>query len=325
MAEWFRRQPAELLYMGSIPIPSSLNSSLYNRDGSGDVVNFVWELKKRGYKETTIRQNYAKILKQLSKDCNLNNPESVLIYLATKDISEGRKELIVDCYANFCKWKKLPFSKPRYHRVDKLPHVPFQKDIESLLSALPKKTGIFTRAVYETGARAGEVWALKWVDVDFQNQALTINKPEKGSRARRLKVSSQMIGLISTLKRTCEYVFRKHPKARLDSLEAYYIREKKKICNALCNPAIVNITWKSLRHYFATMTYAKTKDLLYVKEQLGHVNIMNTMVYTHLINLDSEEFTCKVAKSIEECSQLIEAGYSYVCEMDNARLFKKRK
>ena len=157
VAERFRRQPAELLYVGSIPIPSSTTEPLYS-----DIAQFLWELKKRGYRETTIVQNYAKILKQLSKNCNLNNPESVLCFLATKEISEGRKELIVNCYANYCKWKKIPFVKPRYRRRDKLPYVPLQKDIEALIAALPKKTGIFTRAIYETGARAGEMWALKW-------------------------------------------------------------------------------------------------------------------------------------------------------------------
>lgn len=307
--------------MGSIPIHSSTTESLY----SSDITQFLWELKKRGYKETTIVQNYAKILKQLSRNCDLNNPESVLNLLVSKEICDGRKELIVNCYANYCRWKKLSFSKPRYRRQDKLPYIPLQKDIEALLGALPKKTGIFTRAIYETGARAGEIWNLKWIDVDFQNQMVNINKPEKGSRARRLKVSNQMLGLISSLIRTCEYVFKKHPKARLDSLEAYYIHERKEISNKLCNPAIVSITWKSLRHYKATMEYAKTKGILHVKQILGHVNIMNTLVYTHLINFDREDYVCKTAKNLQEATVLIEAGFEYVTEMDGVKIFRKRK
>jgi integrase len=321
VAEPFRRQPAELLHMGSTPIPSSNDPSLYKND----LTPFLWDLKKRGYRETTIVENYAKILKHLTKNCNLNNPDSVLTYLATKDISEGRKELIVDCYANYCQWKKISFNKPRYRRIDKLPIIPLEKDIEALIAALPKKISIITRAIFETGARCGEVWGLKWVDVDFQNTALMINKPEKNSRARRLKVSAQLIGLLSTLPRKCEFVFRKHPKARLDTMEAYFIREKKKISNALCNPKIVQITWKSLRHYKATMEYARTKDILYVKELLGHVNIMNTLVYTHLVNFDNDSFVCKVAKTVEEATQLIEAGFEFVVDVEGEKLFRKRK
>ena len=307
--------------MGSIPIPSFGNSSLYKND----LTPFLWELKKRGYRESTIVENYAKILKNLAKNCILDNPDSVLTYLATKEISEGRKELIADCYANYCQWKKISFIKPRYHRIDKLPIVPLEKDIEALISALPRKVSILTRTIFETGARCGEVWGLKWIDIDFQNTALLINKPEKNSRARRLKVSSQLIGLLSTLPRKCEFVFRKYPKARLDTFEAYFIREKKKISNQLCNPKIVQVTWKSLRHYKATMEYARTKDILYVKELLGHVNIMNTLVYTHLVNFDNDSFVCKVAKTVEEATELIESGFEFVVDVEGEKLFRKRK
>ena len=189
MAEWFRRQPAELLYMGSIPIPSSTTESPY----STDIVNFLWQLKKLGYKETTIKESYSKILKNIAKNCNLNDPEAVSEFIANKHVSSGRKELIVNCYLNYCKYKGLSFNIPRYSRVDKIPHVPLEKDIEALISALPKKLGIFTRVVKETGARPGEVWALTWEDVNFDKNLISINYPEKGRKARTIKVNSQTI------------------------------------------------------------------------------------------------------------------------------------
>jgi hypothetical protein len=110
-----RRQPAELFYMGSTPIPGSKAEPLYS------IPSFLWDLKKEGLKESTIKENYAKVLKNLEKNCNLRNPDSVLGYLASKEISEGRKELIVDCYSRYCQWAKIPFSKPRYKRQDRLP------------------------------------------------------------------------------------------------------------------------------------------------------------------------------------------------------------
>jgi hypothetical protein len=142
--------------MGSIPIPSSTDEPLYS-----DVGAFLWELKKRGYKDSTIVENYAKILKHLLRNCSLNNPESVLAYVATRDVCDGRKELMIDCYSTYCLWKKIPFSKPRYRRQDKLPYVPLEKDIEALLGTLPPKSGTFTRCLFETGARPGEMFNLK--------------------------------------------------------------------------------------------------------------------------------------------------------------------
>jgi hypothetical protein len=52
------------------------------------------------------------------------------------------------------------------------------------------------------------------------------------------------------------------------------------------------------------------------------------VIYVHLSkafdNYDGN-FTCKIARTIEEATQLIEAGFEYICEMDNTKLFKKRK
>ncbi|MCW4045941.1 MAG: tyrosine-type recombinase/integrase [Candidatus Bathyarchaeota archaeon] len=307
--------------MGSIPIPSSNTESLY----SSGITEFLWSLKKRGYKETTIVQNYAKILKQLMKHCNIKDSESVLGYIANLHVSDGRKEVMIDVYANYCNYAKIPLIKPRYKRTDKLPFIPLEKDIESLLSALPRKLRIFTRAIYETGARSGEVFNLKWIDIDFQNCYVTVNNPEKGSNARRLKVSNQLIGLLSTLPRTSDYVFKSNVNVRIESLRNWFIREKKNVSHALCNPMIASITWKSLRHYKATMEYAKSKDILYVMNLLGHRNIKNTLVYTHLVEFKNDEYVCKIAKTVTEASALIESGYEYVCDMEGYKLFRKRK
>jgi len=34
---------------------------------------------------------------------------------------------------------------------------------------------------------------------------------------------------------------------------------------------------------------------------------------------------CKAAKTVKEASELIENGFEYICELDDARLFRKRK
>jgi hypothetical protein len=77
------------------------------------------------------------------------------------------------------------------------------------------------------------------------------------------------------------------------------------------------------------MEYHKTKDIMHVKYVLGHKSITSTLVY---INLESalflqtnDNFTCKVAKDLNEATQLIEAGFEYITEMDNVKLFRKRK
>jgi hypothetical protein len=74
------------------------------------------------------------------------------------------------------------------------------------------------------------------------------------------------------------------------------------------------------------MEYHRTKDLVYVMRMLGHRSIKNTLLYTQLIEFpEDDEFVCKVAKTVQEASQLIESGFEFVCEMEDIKLFRKRK
>lgn len=74
------------------------------------------------------------------------------------------------------------------------------------------------------------------------------------------------------------------------------------------------------------MEHHRTKDILYVKNLLGHKKIDNTMKYTQLVNFEAEDqFTCKVAKTIEEAKELVETGFEYVTDVNSAKLFRKRK
>ena len=59
-------------------------------------------------------------------------------------------------------------------------------------------------------------------------------------------------------------------------------------------------------HYFASTVYAKTREILYVKQQLGHVKIETTLKYVQLLNLsEDDEYTCKTATNAKEATQLI--------------------
>ncbi len=97
------------------------------------------------------------------------------------------------------------------------------------------------------------------------------------------------------------------------------------LAKRLHEPELKKYRLYDLRHYSATMLYHRTKDILYVKEQLGHRRLENTLVYTHLTDFKDEEYVVRVANTVKEACQLQEAGFEYVTEMDNAKLFRKRK
>jgi len=87
----------------------------------------------------------------------------------------------------------------------------------------------------------------------------------------------------------------------------------------------MKITFHTFRHWKATMEYHRTKDILHVMQLLGHKNIKNTLIYTQLVNFKDNEYVCKIAKTLEEATKLIEAGFEYVTDMNGYKLFRKRK
>jgi hypothetical protein len=97
----------------------------------------------------------------------------------------------------------------------------------------------------------------------------------------------------------------------------------------LKNPRIKQISLRTFRHWKATTLYLKTKDILYVMEFLGHVNINNTLKYVHIVNAivkTEDSYSCKAVKDVNQALQLIEQGFEYVATTpQELMLFRKRK
>lgn len=78
------------------------------------------------------------------------------------------------------------------------------------------------------------------------------------------------------------------------------------------------------------MEYHQTRDILHVKKVLGHRSIQNTMKYIDLEHAifnsrNDDQFTVKVAETVEEACELVEAGFEYVTEVNHKQIFRKRK
>ena len=101
--------------------------------------------------------------------------------------------------------------------------------------------------------------------------------------------------------------------------------QRAKVATKLKNERINKITFHTLRHWKATMEYAKTKDILHVMKMLGHRNIQNTLLYTQLVNFENDDYHSATAKTVEEGQKLVEAGFKFVCNSEDIKLFRKRK
>ena len=127
--------------------------------------------------------------------------------------------------------------------------------------------------------RAWEAFRPKWTDIDFERRLIVLNEPEKGSNPRVWKISNKLVEMLKNLPRQGERVF---PNKTSASLKDTFIRTRKCLAHKLQNPRLLRITFHTFRHWKATMEYHKTKDILYVKNLLGHKKIENTEIYITL-------------------------------------------
>jgi hypothetical protein len=73
---WYDRSVGIAEAAGSNPAPSTVRHSR--------LFSVIWDLKKKGYSERTL-EGYTKRLMLLSKHCNLDDPQTVTYFLASKD------------------------------------------------------------------------------------------------------------------------------------------------------------------------------------------------------------------------------------------------
>jgi integrase len=292
----------------------------------GDIVSFGLWMQKRGYRASTVHY-CIQALKSVARRANLLDPESAKAYLASAKTSEARKAKLAEDLSRFYGWKRIPFEKPNYSRVGRLPFIPLEVEVDQLIAGVGKKTATFLQSLKETGMRPGEAWNLRWSDIDTERLTVSV-LPEKNSNSRRLKVSARLVAMLNGLPRNYEYVFRNpkiDPRKAMVVFQKAVSKQRKTVAQKLKNERINAINFRTLRHFKATMEYHRTRDILHVMQLLGHKNIRNTLVYTHLVDFGGDEFVCKVARTVDEAKELVESGFDYVTDMGDVKLFRKRK
>jgi len=287
------------------------------------LTGFALWLLKNGRKGSTVDKN-VRIIKMLRKITNIYDPEAVKESITKMGISDGTKDIYVNAYDNFLKFIGGSWDKPKFKLVEKVPFIPSEEELNILIAGSGKKVAALLQLLKETGARIGEALMLKWTDVDFERRVVNIT-PEKGSKPRILPISEKLIAMLKSLPKNGERVF---PGTR-STVEVNFSTQRNALAEKLKNPRLKKITFHTFRHWKATMEYHKTKDIVYVKELLGHKSIQNTMIYINieraLFQTPKDEFYCKTASTIDEASKLIEAGFEYVTTFNGIMLFRKRK
>jgi integrase len=283
-------------------------------------------MQKQGYADSTIRLNRTCLKMLIVNGANLIDPESVKVALTKYKASPNRKRNVINSYTQFLKLNGMSWEKPKNTITQKFPFIPLEKELDALITGGNKKMSSFLQLLKETAMRCGEAKRLKWTDIDFEKNVITLNEPEKGSLARMWRVTSNLISMLNLLPKENIRVF---GKGNIHSFKATYTKMRKRLAFKLQNPRLLRIGFHTFRHWKATQLYHETKDPWYVKQFLGHKCVKSTEVYINIerstFESANDSFTVKVAQTPEEIQQLLETGFEYVCQKDNLIFLRKRK
>jgi integrase len=145
------------------------------------------------------------MLKQMLTLTDLTSPEAVKLFLSDEERCHWAvttKLKAVDTYGTFLKFKKIKWDAPKYKKIDKLPFLPTEHEIDVLISSCGKITAIVLQMLKVTGMRIGELCRLKWTDLLIEKKTITVSLPEKRGNPRTLEISDKLIGMLNTLPRT---------------------------------------------------------------------------------------------------------------------------
>jgi integrase len=185
---------------------------------------------------------------------------------------------------------------------------------------------LFLSMSKDLGTRPIELTWLQVKHVNLDNGTVNITSA-KHCVGRTLKVKATTLDMLKKyiLKKQLNQDDRIFPTTS-ENISELYGKTRNLLAKKLQDPTIQQIRLYDFRHYYATMMYHRTRDLLHVKACLGHKDLRTTLRYTQLLEtLENDDYTCKTATSVKEAVSLIENGFEYVQDIDGTKIYRKRK
>ena len=199
--------------------------------------------------------------------------------------------------------RRLTFPKERYQEVD----VFTIEEVKTILTAAktePINIKLLIELAFYTGLRRGEIVGLKWSDIDFEKQLLSVKrsiyKPKGKKATEKEPKSHSSIRTISIPNSLCETLqqYRKYQTNYALSLGifwqnlSYVFTDEfgnvmnphtpiKQFSHFLARHNIRHLKFHCLRHTSATFLLSNGCDIKTVSARLGHSSIETTNIYVH--------------------------------------------
>lgn len=190
-------------------------------------------------------------------------------------------------HENVAKYVTIPTN---YNKPKKEQEIYNNEEIKQLFQALENEADPFKTMVYVsfyTGARRGEVLALRWKDIDFSNNIIHIIqnkirktngtkiKETKNKRTRQFVAPQVLMDKIKEIynnQNEDDLIFHYHPSTYTRMWKDFIIRNNLKY-----------ITLHDLRHTNGSILASKGVDIVTIANRLGHLPATASAYYLHAV------------------------------------------
>jgi integrase len=290
------------------------NLSLLPEDVRGLITKFMAYLEGEGFAKEI---RYPVTLTHLARDgACLLDPDSVKTVIARQRKKNGEpwsdsmKMLAVCAYDDFCQMQGIVWRRPTYHQNEATIAVPNEKDLDMLISAASKRMATLLLCLKETFADPSEILRADWIDL--KDNIFSINHPVKFHYPGKYELSPRLVSMLNALPREHKRIFPMTYKNAYTCLDQL----RHKAAAKFQNPALLQISFKSFRHWGGSMlAHVTNGNVPVIARILRHKQWKSTQKYVHTIEFKDEDYEETVATSPEEIRALGKAGWIKYDEM----------
>ena len=205
---------------------------------------------------------------------------------------------------------------------DEKVHILTPEQINSLIDATEGQMfKMLFRLAIMSGARQGELFGLKWTDIDWINGQMFIQrtynnrgwfKPKSKTSKRKIDLGPVTIKELKKWKLACpksdlDLVF---PSKAVTPMDHGHVLSRN-FWPAIEKAKVPKIRFHDMRHTYASLSIEQGENIKYIQNQLGHSSPMLTSsVYAHLMNPTNQRSARQLENTVFEItgSKMVAVG-----------------
>ena len=283
-------------------------------------VNFGLWLLRKGNRESTVKRK-LKYLKKL-----YGSPEEMISQILASSWVDKSKSNAIDVVCDYAKFLGIPIERPKFRPYQNTEmYVPTPEMVKQFVYRIRKiQLRAMVKIAIETGASAGEVWNLRWNDINLQNKTITITGI-KGHRTYTYPLSEELITILMQIPKTDSRIFTNLKSANgiNESIEDY----RKILARETGNIDFHKIHFHTFRHFAISWKYFRCKDIVETQRFARHCNIQNTLRYVHIVKswIKENEYDVVYTTDKVEFSKYLAEGYDLIEKTEWGYCLRKPK